>query len=456
MSVIAPDQIPVDSVSNRLRYGVAIFDDASQAQGGWCAVEGKIKRISAPSDLLGDTIWWTNIGFEDYKKAGLFRNPWTRRSDYPRVTHDVALTEWNFPENATPQTKAAFLAETFERIIAVAKRFGVEDISSFSLEASFAKAFFRPGRNDFPVGRCIEALQQTIQSYSSVPLRPDRSKIVLSLRKPRLSYAAKLLEMPYPVGPFGFTKATDFPEGVNRLKYLKGEGKPFFARISLDKPRQKYADVMAYGVTMKESITRSWAAQPEIELLDTIAEITIHDAWVASAANTQPIPAAMEAALQFPIANASWSMGVVGDNICRALMAKSQPPGGDPATHSYRAAWLRSYDRTFMLRDAMKLVDAGFTVTGYANGTVAVRLSPEEAPALMKAAFALGLVPSLGYVKECAPVQLPAGAWGGLPEDEMLAICTLENNRDALLALDRLALLDEAGQMDGLEKLFGG
>ncbi|MCA3266107.1 MAG: hypothetical protein ING19_08555 [Azospirillum sp.] len=444
--------IPREILRNRTAFGAVIFDAPEEASGGWAAQPGKDPfRIQGTGDLVGDTLWWTNFDYKQYMNAGLGKNAWTRRSDFPKVDHRRTIMEWGMDDDSSYEEKAAFLSEIFDRIMRLSKTFGIESFTGDSLAADFATSLFTAKRNQIPSINAAEALRNTIQSWSSPTIPRLRGAENVILRRPRLGYAAKMLRCVYPCGPWSHLGDMQFGDHADRLEYLFSLGTPFFANISVRNIHREFSDTIAFGSSLGgRNEMRSWASSPELEVLREFAEIDVKNAWVSEKVESPTLPDRVSELLDSPLANSSWSIGVVAENLWRGVVMPRPSRDRDQGkTYSYRGAWIASLDRANTMTDAIELVKDGFCVTGYGGGQVHTAVLEGSHDELVKTAFRIGLHPTLAHStpRNGRIVELPE-FWGGAEADETCAILTTAGERDPLLAIDRAVFDPPARQLE--------
>lgn len=442
-------------------YGICLFDGRVPGP-GWMAIDGgPARRIEGPGDLNTGTLWWVNLTYDECRDTGLLLNPWIRHSGFLRASMDALVDDLGLVP-APPSQRSQELSGYFERLMRMVARAGVVPRAA-SLTHDLAQVF-PPAA--FPSDDIEQPCRHAYQDWTRTHVRPPGAGVTVALHFPRIPYAWRQLQIPVPDAACGWTfvPPSSLPPGRDRLSWISRLQVPSLVKVRLNRIQPEVSDIFAFGTGARDNdsslLRRQWMSEPEamalIALTDTgDTEIVIEGVWLANRSCPQTPPPAFDFLWNDPAFAASWSAGVLAENLWVAACAREKvaPRSGRTQRVSFRAVWARAVDRVRLCQVALALRAKGWAVLNYGVGALRVSITPDAKNELLADALALGLVPplslTLGSIDQ-APLE-----WGGEDLAVTEALLRAHGNAAALRKLDTLHLLSPREQAEVLHSIEG-
>lgn len=474
----APQDIAeVTAGARRPEYGVILFDDARCTE-GWAAIAGReAYRIASPSELGNDVIWLTSGSYEEMREAKLDMNPWLRNNGYIRINVKTALDDLGLKDIAGEQqdVAAGVLADAFSAVMAYAAEVvGIQDFDHKTLAQDMAELFPDPvlpiGEHEEPVS---QALRECLQEWTSVPNRPPKGSVQVTLRRNRVDHALEMIQTPVPVDVSGleFVRGSTMGDPKMRIDTLLTCGRPALAQVRITSSEQELAKILAFGNSMPgdggKAKRRHWVSQPELAMLARYTDVIVDGAWIASEGSfgvqAPKLPDFWHQNICNYAGAASWAAGIVAENLwigATKVPRKRKVVGAKGRAVSWRQVWLRASDRMRCFILAGHLHAAGYCVLSYGTGSLRVAVEPDHLPKLVQDAYQLGLVPPLTLLEIIpehveVPVLNPA-AWQGGPVGAIEGLLRANGDRDLMSRIDQLPALGREKALRSLTDLLGG
>ncbi len=359
--------------------GVVILDNPSYpaTSAGYAVTEEGGRRINRLSDLASGYVWYTSVGFAEFKKAQLFKHANLRgdqllRTSMSSIIHEIGLEHASMPEQAN-----AVFAVLQEVGLYLHQNLGWNDRVFGRLDWYMANYLGTVGRRA-PAAVTMAARNaheyMTPAMISSNPDATSRTYIA-----PRLPYLRSLLDLPIPAldADWEFRELSGLADST-RLMQEGGLGALF--EVSVSDLESDLAIVAPFAARQALNADhRLWCPLPEAMFYADRANLTVRGAWVPSkVAPLSSMFALAEAKKLKPIPSEefdfSYSAGLVGESVLYSLLgttASDKPPTGREPV----AAFVAAYDRLMMIRMALRIYDMGYTpMSSACGGRVVVSL----------------------------------------------------------------------------------
>jgi hypothetical protein len=363
------------------KYGVALFDNTRDMSAGWaCLAGGESFRISSVSDLSNDTVWVTNLDFNEYNERAK-RSSHLRRVDFLRSSLQAVGSDLGMRVNGLyAQEAAPVLAGVIERCVHMAVRaYGwsapTHDVRECVLYEDIRRTM--PGLPKVQASTRAP-FASAYQSYS-VPLWGadyEDNIVVITLRYNRLDYARSMMDTLVPDDAWTYVP----PETASKLTMEQwlDPAKPSLveAAVELDSIDPGLASLVSFGAgTNKRAALRKWISQPELAWLSRHARVTVTSGLQSASAQHLPASVQLPALLtDDPFMKVSLSAGLLAESHWAAI---AQPTWNRQARCEEQSAWgvwLRAADRAMSFKLALQAHQAGYRVLGYGHGSCAIRL----------------------------------------------------------------------------------
>lgn len=453
-------------------FGFVFFDDHQDPGSGWCAtapVAGKpaqpARRIMGPNELSTDTIWWTNITYEHFfKRLDAFRNPNLRHDKYLVVSWKDVLREWGHdPDTSDASFVSEFCSKIFDKVMRMVWSLKSEVNPKLRIEECFTGKTLREDMRsllpemEYPKGPAA-AIMKSGHAWeeftATVGVRSPKGSKMIVLRQPRISYAMKMLQTPFPRGPFEFKGRGDLKsDPLARVALVKNLREPAMVEVTINSFDPEIAPIYGFGAAIDKDkrVSRSWVAHNEFcylhELntkLDVRSIYQGREYWAM-------VPEMQEAVTSFlssSYTELSWSAGIVAETLWRTVAlnedkSKAGPlrDGEDRAQTSWPGAWIRAADKAEMFDVSMKLTRMGYAVSSFGLGWVRCSVADEEIPNLIRDGLTLGVMPLPGDVPDNAFPQDRPIPWSGDPKSKNMVYFTLTKDLTMLWNLDKVPLI---------------
>lgn len=445
------DQTPIEQMRDPI--GVLLVEE-----GGWaaaCVKTGYAESGSgSPSGLPGTTGWVTNCSFEQVKglKMTVGRSDLRlRTSDWFKPDLEEMLEDWAADRFSLPR-RAELLAKSVDRVM----RLSYEAIRGYSgLSPTREQALLNMVERSASLATGLRTVlapemerdvstekRFTVATFSAMKFGAfvlDDStllegEVLLRLRRPRMGYAEAILSRPVPAQGKWQQARLDgadllTPELIASLREL---GRPVLVSARVQQIRgAEDPFLMTWTIPSGYGYVRK--TYPLEEVIELSGSYRFHDPIVmvgpgwkeaSAAALLRSLKAACGADA---LAHASWSAGVVAENVlCAAMRNGRAPKGESDGVTNPESVWIGAYDRIAMRPLVAALQAFGMTLMGgYAGG---IRFKAPQDPELISGAinagWELGLHGQIGLIRRVrdmgAEVIADQELFGG-PRDHAIA-----------------------------------
>lgn len=467
------DHPPIEMIRDPI--GILLIDEA-----GWSAVSVKAgvsetgERV--PSDLAGGMSWITNCSFEVMKgvRMAIGRSDIRlKTSDWFKPDLSEMLEDWGAERHPRTQ-RAELLARLTDRIM----RLSYETIRAYSAaspsreqsligqverSASLATGFrivlgpqMEKGlSNDRKlVVAAVSALKfgAFVPEEASVP----EGEVMLRLRPPRLSYAERILSMRVPAAGKWQQAHLDNRELLTDpvLAQLRALDRPVLVTARIVPVRGAEDPTLAAWVTQSVGgyVRKTY---PLEEVLELFHAYRFHDPLVMvgpgwkEPAGKGLLDALISSCRADTLAQASWSAGVVAENILCGTMRTGRAPKGDSeGVVAPESVWISAHDRIATLPYIRALQGFGLTFAGSYAGGVRFK-SPDDAEmitAAVNAGWELGLHAQLSLVRRVrelgSELVHDPRLYGGASDRAFLPTLTQSGRNGSLWKIDSVVDAD--------------
>lgn len=385
-------------------FGCVLFDmqdDGSERMApqpgkGWASANGKeAVRIHSPDDLASDIRWLTNLDRHTFYRSGAVRMKKLRESSYLKTDLGQIMRETGLaPQKLTSAKACEGLSEVFSRLMKIAQaHYDIPSIREDEL-ASELRPLLLPA--DAPVSLEVdEALSRAFVETVACPSAKVEGGRRLSLRRPRLEHARQVLDTAIPEGPWEFVGLDALPEEGARLEWIAGLNRPALMKVAIKGFIERCPPWAPALLQLGESggarkRERSWMTMQEAKYFARYAKLDIQAVFLAQ--GWSELGASKGLCEMGELSDLSISLGLIAEAHWLSLAAPSRHPVTKQKTLvSPRACWLRATDRFLCFASALPLASAGFSVSSYGGGEVAVTARPERMRDLAQIAPACGL-----------------------------------------------------------------
>ena len=466
-----PQPAPKREEPGSLKFGVVLFDDTKNPASAWVAVNGgKARRIDGTNQLPTDAIYWSNIGYEDFRTTEAWRNPWLRHDAYLVTKPKDVLVEWDLdPATTPPDYMAEMLSTMFGRVMTMAFRLAKECNERMRMTTLFKGGTLRDDlrfmlpKADFPKGEAASVMKagQAFAQFTKTAVRGVKGGKLVKLRRPRIPYALEMLTTPVPSGPFDFRSRGDLRAfSPDRVAWVRGTDLPCMVEVTVNSMQQDVAPIYGFGNSTDRDrrVPRSWVMHPEFLMMSSFSELDVRSAYVGREYSqlNLGLPEPVRKFLSDAHIEASWSAGIIAETLWRAACLSEEKrqgggPGEERAQTSWRGAWVMSADKAAGFMSAMRLTDMGYAVASYGYGWIFCQVTEDQIPDLMRDGLSIGLVPSLFDIPQTLFTGGGGIPWGGDKKSRVLSQLTVTKQKHLLWNLDKLPLY-EGPQRDAMMK----
>lgn len=363
-------------------FGVALFDNPNDMTAGWaCRADESPFKFSGIAELSNDTLWVTNLSFDEYKNRAK-KISHLRRSDYLRssltsIAADLGIRITGvFAREASVVLARVFRHSMLIAIHTYAWESPLTDLRGDTLSDDIRR-YLPYATSAQPLTRA--AFISAHQSYSMPEwgsfYEPDT--VPLTMRYNRMDYAKQIMATMVPDDSWTYMPPGDACRMT--INDLLNPDRPCMveAAVELGTLNPDIAALISFGAqTARRSGIRKWISQPELSWLSRHATVRVSSVLYAQAA--APMPANLglpERLTADPLFAMSLSAGLVAEAHWSAVAAPVYNRTSKSNDVSSRAVWLRAVDRALSFGLAQKAYEAGFRVSGYGNGSVFVRVA---------------------------------------------------------------------------------
>lgn len=390
--------------------GVCLFDDLTQAKGGWASIAGSsASRISAITELRTDVIWVTNLDYFSHRKLNLNRTPNIFDHQYFRSSLKLIASECGLL--SSPEALVEFASSVFNRVTEIGnKEMGISlDEPSYRYFTSVANAvtpaFMRKRPDCENVIDLMNGIKQATQENQAMAgVKAQKGSLIKDFSFPRGAYARWLLTLPYP-GSQGWEEIKKSNSGSDTifgiedgvqirgtsavLEKLKewGQHNAVFLRVTVLGMESFYKQFASFGVGAK--YPRRWAALPEILNMARYCKLSISGGYMTKLANLDFL-----SDLELDSKEYSYSRGIFLENLWVALANPINPSG----MHTAVGAYMRAYDRVACQRAAETFAEHEFRIGSFGSGRVMIYLGKQEDAMAKELSFVTGMNPPMSMI----------------------------------------------------------
>ena len=433
-----------------LKYGCVIFDDPRSREQGWKAIgEEKATRVSmeGTSALRSDVVWLTNMTYDAASVMGLRDNFRFLQSGYLREDLTDICRRYQLTDN---RICAELGAKLLSRSMSLASRL-LEAEGDFTYKTSLRNAF----RDIVGFGRdpCVSTEIGKIIDDACIyntncerDWRNPEEDIVGIFRLPPRSQCLNILNSLLPYGDFVEVPKNALPErGATRKvvqDFLRAvEKTPGLFKITCERFNPNFNKLINYGDSPSPygAYRRSWVTYPEAVMLSSLADMSIHQAYLPLSAYRLNEPAKIASTLPMQ-ADLSISMGIFFENLWTGMSVTGKKlcaTDPDKIFINTYTPYIRAMDRLLLFDEAIKFQDAGFEVIGYATGRLRINLAGKKPIEAYNIAIQTGTIPPFLGLKATDLPPLTKEEMENPPPLRYLQIWHATNDLDQMLAWDQ-------------------
>jgi hypothetical protein len=395
-----------------MRVGAIFFDSNNKLvandrtavllNSAWASISGEqAQRVRSIHNLPSDVLWFTNLTYNNFYRAGLQRHPNFRNEGWLRTLFNQLVAELGVDLNSvSPDITVSTIAAIAQRTVSVAKsRYEVHPKSK-RLNEDFAIAMSAP-RSALP--------DKFYNYFDTVADHPSVSVIyttnygaglpTVTVRRNRLHHAREVLATPVPTDTGWEMEKAVAPD--HNDKWLENINTPFLVKCTVSNVNPMIAEVLSWGSGSRD--VREWLTDIEWRVVRQYADVSVSAALICNNP-AAPLPQA-KLLPEGPLDKLSFTYGLIAEQIWTAMTNKQHYKGG-MNRYTAAAAWLRAADRMAMFDYAQKLYRSGLNVMSYGVGNVVLRYPENELRHTLDIATDIGLMPPASKLAEAA-------AWRG-------------------------------------------
>lgn len=371
------------------KYGV--YDGTVITPGSaWASIGGqKAKRIESIQKLPNDVIWFTNLKYSNFMKAGYHKFSNIRDEEWIKTAFHHLVNEIGIDSNKFPvSTSVEVIATIAQRVVDGAKSLlGVKPLSRMAINNDFALAMGAPRS---VLADDIYSFFKPICKYESVNVIEKIPCSGLSqtiiLRRNRVSHARDVMSTLCP-SDFDWHMKQPTADNMND-SWLESIKTPFLVQCSISHVKPEIAGILSWGSGFR--MRKDWLTDIEWRVVRKYGTLTIHQALICDS----PATSLKQEHLvpKVPCAELSISYGLIAENIWTA-MTLAQPHSSGEMRFTATAAWLRSADRMRMFDFAKRLSEHDLNVINYGSGRVVVRYPVGSLKRVLDIGLDVGLMP---------------------------------------------------------------
>ena len=420
------DQTPIEQMRDPI--GVLLVEEA-----GWAAVCAKSgfaeSGHGSPSGLPGTTAWLTNCSYDQVKglKMTVGRSDLRlRTSDWFKPDLEEMLEDWG-ASRLSLLKRAGLLSKAVDRVMRLSYEAirGYADLSptreqallnmlerSASLATGFRTVLAPEMERDVSTEKRLTVATYSAMKFGAFVLDDSTlldGELLVRLRPPRMGYVEQILSRPVPAqGKWQQARLEKAelltPELLDSLREL---GRPVLVTARAQ-PVRGAEDPFLTTWTVPSGYGYVRKTYPLEEVVELSGAYRFHDPIVMVGPGwKEPSAAGLLRALKRAcggdeLAHASWSAGVVAENVlCAAMRNGRAPRGENEGVTNPESVWIGAYDRIAMRPHVSALQGFGVTLMGgYAGGLrFKATQDPELISAAVNAGWELGLQSQMGLIR---------------------------------------------------------
>jgi hypothetical protein len=480
------DETPIEMMRDPV--GVLLIGD-----NGWSAVSIKAgvseTGMGSPSGLPGAMSWITNKPFDHLQGLRMTigqSDLRLRPTDWLKMDLDEMLEEWA-ADRLGELRKTEILAKSVDRVI----RLSYEAIRIYadlsptkeqalfsmiersgSLATGFRTALSAEMERDLSSERKLSGATYSAMKFGAFVLEDSslsEDEVMVRLRLPRFAYAESVLSRKVPAnGKWQQAKLDnadmltaehirDLQELARpvlvtaRAQAIKGAEDPFLATWTIPGGQ----GIVRKTFTLEEVVEMSGSYRFYTPM------VMVGPGWKPTAASSL-LDAVASACGTRDLAHASWSAGVVSENVlCGAMRNGRVPRGKTDGVTSPESVWIGAYDRIAMRPLINALSGFGMTLMGGYAGGVRFKTSrdPEMLSGVINAAWEIGLHAQMGLVRQVremgGEIIADKDLYGGNKEQVIAPLFTQAGRTGPLWKIEEIIDLSPEKRAHAFSQLIG-
>lgn len=392
-----PKQPDIKDIALGTSVGIVLHDNSNAMTEGWAFKPGVMPfRVRGIYELPNDTLWISSGEFKEFRRNNGDSQHNLRRNGFigvrlSELAKDIGIRiDGGFAEEGG-QILVPFVEEIVRKCIVL---YHLDQPARQLQEDSLIRAVTKALPPSPPLKNYMTAaLAGAYQSYSLQMLPFQDNSRTVTLRFSRMHYAQWLLSQKVPDSAWTvFTNVNLF----NHEDVMAGNAKPMLIKgvVEFENCDAQIAALIAYGVSMnaRTKNQRLWMTDVEYRWLSQFARIHVMEYMCSHSAVAIPesyqLPHLIndDKLLAHPI-----SEGVISQIHWQSLAAAKYLRVTNTSEYDPLATWLRAYDRAKCFEAAHLLHSKGFSVLGYGNGSLTVRLTSERLDELIEVGLSFGI-----------------------------------------------------------------
>lgn len=391
-----------------LKFGCVIFDDPLRREQGWKAVgEQAATRVNmeGTSSLSSDTVWLTNMTYQMGAESGLRDNYRFLVSDYLR--EDILKLAARYKI-----TDSRLVAELGAKLLSRAIRLSAKLLdaeSEFPLKGNLRRGFREIvgiGKDPLLGTDMANRIRESTANNTNCEREPgyNREDDVPGIyRIPPREHCLGVMNTVLPFGDFHEIPKGELPDQkadrATVQEFLKKCVLPGFYKITCRSFNPNFNNLINFGDSPNgmgvSSYKRQWITTPEVHMLSSLADITIHQVFLSESSLRLTEP--MEIADKLPWqTDLSITVGIFFENLWTGLClsgGRTRSTQPDKVYVNAFTPFLRAMDRMLLFDRALKFQEAGFEVLGYSTGRLRVNLANQDLIKAYRIALDTGTIP---------------------------------------------------------------
>ncbi|WAT32110.1 hypothetical protein [Pseudomonas sp. GXZC] len=351
--------------------GVVILDDKRYpaTSAGYAVTAEGGRRINRLSDLASGVVWYTSVGYAEFKRGQLYKQSNLRgdqllRCSMSSIIHEIGLEYAPIPE----QAEAVF--RVFQEIAGYLEANLGWNGKVFGRLDWYLNNFLGIASRQTAGSPLITAARNAHEYMTPAMVQSNPDATSRTYIAPRIPYLQALMTLPVPHLRADWTyQPLSGQADSNRLAAEGGLGSFFEVSISdIDPDLAVVAPFAARQTT--DSDPRVWCALPEAMFYADRSNLVVRGVWKPSRVESlgEQLAAASSNGMKLvPDCDFSYSAGLIAESLLYAILGTTS--GDKPATgREPVAAYVAAHDRLMMIRHAQKVYDAGYTPMSSACG----------------------------------------------------------------------------------------
>jgi len=225
--------------------------------------------------------------------------------------------------------------------------------------------------------------------------------LLLSLVIPRFHQANNMLKDGLPLCEWAKMEDQEMGPKPKRMDWVLSEVRPTISRVRITQVTPALESVVeaAFNEPLLASDTPQcvYVTSPELVFLNTVAQVTIEEVYIAS----QRLSTKIKLPLTDSLAQMSWAYGLVCENYCNAL--RKGPSGQN--TRTFHSFWMQAQDRLHCLEKAIALVGLGYEIRSFGMGRIQIALEPHMQHRFYRDCVELAITPPM--TQDTVGIQIP-------------------------------------------------